>query len=173
MTSDDAVDLFVETAPYPQTIECPECDAEIRLLIESTDLAGTRCEDCGVRINYVHDRYAGDTKDETEQTKLLTDGGTKYSVGESDRDGRTWTRDKKIVLGSWTTRPFVGHRHRHERVEQRLVVEYTHGVGVDILHEARSDDTDKFADEWQPVQSLEVREWGMRHERAENAGWLT
>ena len=71
----DTVELYVETAPFPQTIECPECDAEMRFLIEDTDIGGTRCEKCGVDITYVHDRRNETTDDETEQSELVTDGG--------------------------------------------------------------------------------------------------
>jgi hypothetical protein len=52
-----------------------------------------------------------------------------------------WTSDTRHVLAQWKTTPFVGHRHRHERIEVRVVIEYTHGVGVDVLLQARSADS--------------------------------
>jgi hypothetical protein len=97
---------------------------------------------------------------------------TKYSAGQDNSDATRWRSDTRHVLAQWSTKPFVGHRHRHETVEQRLVVEYSHGVGVDILREARSEDTEKFADEWEVIESLEVREYGARYERHDAAGWL-
>lgn len=97
----------------------------------------------------------------------------KYSTdSDDDRRGRWWESDQRYVLHQWTSKPFLGHRHRHERVEQRIVVEYSHGVGVDIRHEARSDDTEKVPDEWATIESIEVRKYGARHDRHEGARWL-
>jgi len=95
----------------------------------------------------------------------------KYST-DDDAHRRRWESDERYVLARWSTKPFVGHRHRHETVEQRFVIEYTHGVGVDILHEARSEDTGKFADDWEVVESVEVRDYGASHTRHPHAGWL-
>jgi hypothetical protein len=94
----------------------------------------------------------------------------KYST-DQDR-GRQWDRDRRYVLYEWSSKPFVGHRHRHERVEQRIVIEYTHGVGVDIRWEARSEDTGKIPDEWTAVETIEVRDYGARHDRHAAARWL-
>lgn len=94
----------------------------------------------------------------------------KYSTDQDH--GREWHTDQRHVLATWSTKPFVGHRHRHETVEQRIVIEYTHGVGVDIRHEARSDDTEKVPDEWASVETIEVREYGARHDRHAPARWL-
>jgi hypothetical protein len=96
----------------------------------------------------------------------------KYSTDGDDSHRRRWESDRRYVFAEWSTKPFVGHRHSHETVEQRLVIEYTHGVGVDIIHEARSTDTPKFDDEWAPVETVEVREYGARHTRHPHAGWL-
>lgn len=91
----------------------------------------------------------------------------------TDQDGATrWESDRRHVLAEWSTRPFVGVRHRHETVKQRLVIEYTHGVGVDIRHEARSEDSEKFSDSWAAVETIEVREYGARHDRHPSARWL-
>jgi len=95
----------------------------------------------------------------------------KYSTG-SDDSARRWESDNRLVMAEWSTKPFVGHRHRHETVEHRLVVEYTHEVGVDILHECRSEDTGKFPEDWFAVESVEVREYGARHERAPERRYL-
>ena len=95
----------------------------------------------------------------------------KYSA-DVDRDAQEWRDDRRHVLFSWWSTPFHGHGHRHEHVEQRVVIQYHHGVGVDIRHEARSDDTDKFADDWQLVQEVEVRDYGARHDRRPEARWL-
>ena len=104
---------------------------------------------------------------------------TKYSVGDGDDpdDGRDadwsrWESDRRVVLAQWSSKPFHGVTHRHETVEQRIVVEYHHGVGADLIHEARSEDTAKFSDDWAPVQVVEVREWGARHDRRPEARWL-
>jgi len=48
----------------------------------------------------------------------------------------------------------------------------THGVGVDIIWEARSEDTGKIPDEWADVERIEVRDYGLRHERAPERRWL-
>jgi len=94
----------------------------------------------------------------------------KYNVGSDD--ATQWTADRQYVLAEWTTKPFVGVRHRHETVEHRLVIEYTHGVGVDICHEARSDDTEKLPSDWAAVETIEVRDYGARHDRHERRRWL-
>lgn len=94
----------------------------------------------------------------------------KYSAESSD--ATTHHEDWRHVLHQWTSKPFVGHRHRHEVVEQRIVIEYTHDVGVDILWEARSEDTEKFADDWAAVERIEVRDYGLRHDRQFEARWL-
>lgn len=96
----------------------------------------------------------------------------KYSTGPEDENARTWTRDKRFVLYSWSDKPFVGVRHRHETVEHQLVVAYTHEIGVDVRHEVRSEDTEKFPDEWTPVEYIEVRDYGARHVRKPEARWL-
>lgn len=95
----------------------------------------------------------------------------KYSA---DQDGATqWRSDQRYVFATWRSNPFVGHRHRHETVEHRLVVEYTHEVGVDVLHEVRSDDTGKIADDWELAELVEFREYGARHDRRGVARWLS
>jgi len=95
----------------------------------------------------------------------------KYSADPSHAS--EWRSDQRHVFATWVSSPFVGHRHRHETVEHRLVVEYTHEVGVDVLHEVRSSDTGKIADEWELAELVEVREYGARHERREVARWLS
>ena len=94
----------------------------------------------------------------------------KYSTDQDD--AARWDRDRRYVFAEWSTNPFVGVRHRHETVEHRLVLEYHHGVGVDMLHECRSEDTEKFSDEWEIVESIEVREYGARHDRRHAARGL-
>ncbi|MFB6189357.1 MAG: hypothetical protein ABEI57_05690 [Halapricum sp.] len=91
----------------------------------------------------------------------------KYSTGDDSNDSNTsqWRSDTRHVMAEWSTKPFADIRHRHETVEHRLVVEYTHGVGVDIRHEVRSDDTEKFPDEWMAVETIESREYGARYDR--------
>ena len=94
----------------------------------------------------------------------------KYTTGGSN--ATRWDSDTRYILSEWATKPFVGHRHRYEVVEHRLVIEYTDGVGVDIRHEVRSEDSGKFSDEWSAVESIEVREYGVRHDRADERRWL-
>lgn len=95
---------------------------------------------------------------------------TKYSV---DQDGaERWESDCRYEMVRWSCMPFVGHRHSHETVECRIVVEYTHGVGADLCLEARSDDSGHFADEWERVETVEVRDYGARHDRQPNKRWL-
>ncbi|WP_265112236.1 hypothetical protein [Halosolutus halophilus] len=94
----------------------------------------------------------------------------KYSTGRDD--ATHWESDTRHVMAEWSTKPFTGFRHRHETVEHRLVVEYTHGVGVDIRHEVRSEESSKFSGEWSAVETLEVREYGARLDRQLEARWL-
>jgi hypothetical protein len=95
----------------------------------------------------------------------------KYSTAQDD-DVTHWHCDRRYVLARWSDKPFVGHRHRHETVEHRLVIEYTHEVGADILHECRSEDTETFPDEWAVVERVEIRDYGARHDRDERMRWL-
>ena len=97
---------------------------------------------------------------------------TKYSTDSSNRTTTEWDHDRTHVLYEWSTKPFVGHRHRHETVEQRVVIEYHHGVGADVRWEARSDDTAKFPDSWCLVESVELRKHGARHTKHERARYL-
>ena len=94
----------------------------------------------------------------------------KYSTGGTTGD--RWTTDKRRVLAEWTSKPFVGHRHRHETVEHRIVVEYTPGVGLDVTHETRSEDTGKVPDEWTPVERIEGREEYAERYKSEHARWI-
>jgi len=96
---------------------------------------------------------------------------SKYSTGENS-SGEQWESDRRYVVLQWSTKPFVGHRHKYETVECRIVVEYSAGVGADLILEARSDDTGHFADDWEPVEAIEVREYGVRHDRRPNKRWL-
>lgn len=96
---------------------------------------------------------------------------TKYSV-DREEDADHWHRDRRYVLASWSDKPFHGVNHRYESVKHRIVIEYNHEVGADILHEARSADTSKLPDEWTVVESVEIREYGARHDRDPRMGWL-
>lgn len=96
----------------------------------------------------------------------------KYSTGDDTRTN-TWDSDREYVLHEWTDRPFVGHRKRHRTVEHRIRVEYHHEVGADIHHEVRSDDTNQVPDEWAALETLEVREWGCRHDRHTELRWFS
>ena len=95
----------------------------------------------------------------------------KYSA-DSHSDGSRWTSDTEHILASWSVEPFSGHRHRHERVEIRVVVAFDHGVGGEVRLEARSEDTDHFADGWAAVETVEIREYAARHDRRPEARWL-
>lgn len=94
---------------------------------------------------------------------------------DPDRElsGRQWQSDREHVLATWSDNPFVGHRHRHERVEHRVVIQYTDGVGADIRHEVRSEDLDRLPDEeWALVESVELRSDYARHDRHDRARWF-
>ena len=96
---------------------------------------------------------------------------TKYSTGQNS-SAEQWESDRRYVMWSCTCKPFDYHRHGHKSVEFRIVVEYSVGVGVDLILEARSDDTGEFADDWEPVETIEVRDYGVRHDRRPNKRWL-
>jgi hypothetical protein len=96
----------------------------------------------------------------------------KYSTESSLRTTTTWDHDRTHVLYQWSTKPFHGHRHRHEKVEQRVVIEYHDGVGADVRWEARSDDTGKFPDSWGLVEMLELRENRATHTKHARARYL-
>lgn len=95
----------------------------------------------------------------------------KYTTGDST-NATEWHSDRRHVFATWKTNPFTGVRHRHETVEHRLVVEYTHPGMLDVIHEARSDDAGKISDEWTEVERLEVREYGAQYYRHPEARWL-
>jgi len=96
----------------------------------------------------------------------------KYSTGDRGETRQQWTDDKRRVLFSWTCKPFVGHRHRHESVECRLAVEFTPGVGMDVLLEARSDDTGKVPDDWTVMVAVESRGSNATYTRKPEARWV-
>ena len=92
----------------------------------------------------------------------------KYSIDQND--ATTWDSDTRHILYKWETKPFMGHRH--ETVHQRLVVEYHHGVGLDVLWQCRSEDSGKFSDDWETIERIEAREYGCRHERTPKARYV-
>jgi len=87
----------------------------------------------------------------------------KYSA-DSTRTTEYLKTNTWNVVNQWTSKPFQGHRHRHETIEQRVVVEYHPDVGLDVRWEARSEDTGKIPDEWALVESFELRDGRCRHE---------
>ncbi|RLM83683.1 hypothetical protein D3D02_16915 [Halobellus sp. Atlit-38R] len=95
----------------------------------------------------------------------------KYST-DSETTSKHWDQDLRHVLYSSSSKPFQGVRHRHETVEQRIVIEYHHGVGMDVRWEARSTDTEKIPDEWALVEEISVRDGRARHDRHARARWL-
>lgn len=75
----DAV-LYVEAAPFPQEIDCPECEETFSALIDGEIIGGGDCPGCGASIRYVHDRARlpenqQDDEDDTEQAGI--DGWSK------------------------------------------------------------------------------------------------
>lgn len=71
----DAV-LYVQAAPFPQEIECPECNETFQTLIDGEEIGGGDCHECGAWLRYIHDRSRlpenrddGDG-DETEQAGI-------------------------------------------------------------------------------------------------------
>lgn len=62
----------------PVSIECPGCGAQFTEKL-TDDLGGTTCHECNDWIRYVRRSEVRDRgekpKDDTEQTKLMTDGG--------------------------------------------------------------------------------------------------
>lgn len=94
----------------------------------------------------------------------------KYSV--DDNGSQRWESDERYVMATWTSKPFVGIKHRHETVEHRIVVEYSQGVGLDVIHEARSEDTGKLPEEWTAVERIEGREHHARRDKSEHARWV-
>jgi hypothetical protein len=94
----------------------------------------------------------------------------KYST-DSDTRTTELDPDSRHILAEWSDQPFVGVRKRHDTIEHRLVVEVHDGGSADILHEIRSDDTEKPPDEWEAVEWIEVREYGTRYQRTSGRGW--
>ena len=96
---------------------------------------------------------------------------TKYDA-DSATESDYWHDDVEHVLAEFSEKPFVGVRHRHEVVEQRFVVVFTDGVGVDIRWEARSEDTEKFPEEWGLVEEISYRDGRCRHDWHGRRRWL-
>lgn len=96
----------------------------------------------------------------------------KYSTQSSDETRRQWTTDTRHVLFSWECKPFHDVRDRFDTVECRLVVEFTPGVGLDVLLEARSTDTGKVPDEWAVMVSIEGRDGVANYTRQPEARWV-
>jgi hypothetical protein len=71
------VTLHVEAAPFPQEITKPCCGQDAARLILDERTSATSCSNCGTRIEFIHDRRSeNESDDNTEQAKLVTDGGT-------------------------------------------------------------------------------------------------
>jgi len=96
---------------------------------------------------------------------------TKYSTDRDTTTTHLTDQTHQVVCRS-DTKPFSGVRHRHETVHQRVVVVYEPGIGLDVRWEARSDDTEKFPDEWGLVESWEVRDGRCHRERHPRRRWL-
>lgn len=99
-------------------------------------------------------------------------GQHKYTTGSRNETIQQWTEDTRRVLFSWQCKPFHDVRHRYDTVECRLAVEYTPGVGLDVLLEARSDDTGKVPDEWAVMVSVEGRDGVANYTRQPEARWV-
>ena len=97
---------------------------------------------------------------------------SKYSTGNDAETRKQWNADERLILFEWTCKPFVSVSKRHREVECRLVVEYNHGVGLDVLLQARSEDTPKIADDYETVVSVEGRDGYATYSRQENARWV-
>jgi len=96
----------------------------------------------------------------------------KYSTDDNSQ-GQYWHSDREHIMAQWTDKPFHGVSHRYESVEHRILVEYVHGVGVDITHQVRSEDSDRVPEEWSPVKRIEVREHGARYDKYPRARWFS
>jgi len=96
----------------------------------------------------------------------------KYSTESNDRTTTSWDHDRTHVLYEWSSKPFVGHRHKYETVKQRVVIEYHDNVGADVRWEAKSDDTGKFPDNWGLVEEVELRGHTARHTKHARARYL-
>jgi len=96
----------------------------------------------------------------------------KYDTGDGHRTRQQWTSDTRQILFSWECKPFNDTRDRFDTVECRLVVEFTRDVGLDVLLEARSDDTGKVPDEWTVMVSIEGRGTVANYSREPEARWV-
>lgn len=100
------------------------------------------------------------------------EGEHKYSTGARGETRKEWTQEKRRVLFSWECTPFVDVSRRYDTVECRLAVEFTPNVGLDVLLEARSDETDKVPDEWAVMVSVEGRDGVANYRRQSEARWV-
>lgn len=145
------VELYVETCPYPQTIECPACGQPETLYIVTEKMGGYRCRGCLADVTFRHSREsAAPREDETEQV-TLTDGGNERLVCQ------------------WTSRPFTSVKKRHIRVEHRIILESLPQAGVDVRHEIKCPERD--VPEWQPAEVYECREYGIQRVGSDNRWW--
>lgn len=62
-------------------------------------------------------------------------------------------------IATWSDRPFTDHRHRHIRVEHRIIAHWYPGVGADIVHEIRCER--EGIDEWTTAEAWELRDHGV------------
>lgn len=136
--------VYVTTAPYAQEIQCPSCESETPVLINSERIAGVSCDHCGEMIRFRFERETESTADETEQTTLMTDGG-KPEV-EDDTDplrhaavGETIKVEESRVLHAINYEPdeFYGvDRERKDiRISDLEVIETDTGEDIRITWE--------------------------------------
>lgn len=99
-------------------------------------------------------------------------GSHKYNSGSTPGTQKQWTTNRRKVLFSWMCKPFQDVKHRHETVECRLVVQFTPDVGLDVLLEARSENSNKVPDDWTTMIAVEGRTGIATYIRKPEAKWL-
>lgn len=71
----------------------------------------------------------------------------------------------EFTIGRWSEYPYTSHDKRHIEIEHRVRVLVYGNNFVDVTHERRRQDRDTHDPDWTTVETVEVRDYGARHEQ--------
>lgn len=80
--------------------------------------------------------------------------------------------EEERVVATWVEAPYTALGKRNRRVEHRVRVVHTRGVGTDVIHEVRGQDVEDLPDEWTPAEVFEGRDHGLEVRQTDDLGWF-
>lgn len=107
-TERETVEMYVETAPYAQQIDCPNCGRTEAIIIGDEKIGGYLCRGCSVSVDFIHDRNPDDQSDDDTEQTLITDGGRQRDMDVCQYDGCSgpadyYVRGKRLCVSHYNT----------------------------------------------------------------------